>query len=515
MAQLPSLPTYPESYWLQSVKGLPSFTKLQHDVEADVAVIGGGISGITTAYLLAKEGYNVTLLEAGKLLHGTTGHTTAKITAQHNLIYDELIKQEGKEKASLYFQANQEALRFIEHTVNQHAIDCGLLKQDAYVFTHSDDYIRKLENEMTAYESLGIPGALLDHIPLTSVPSKAAIKMNDQAQFHPLRYLEALVREISEAGGHLYEGTTAVDIEKGQHPKVLTADGHTVTCKHVAICSHFPFYDGTSFFFARMHAERSYALGVKSTIDYPGGMYITAENPTRSIRSATAEDGSPLLIIGGENHKTGQGICTIEHYEALQEYAARQVHAEQIVYRWSAQDLVTGDKIPYIGRATDAESKSNIYVATGYKKWGMTTGTAAAMIISDLIQEKENRYTELFSPSRPLSAKTLKNLVVDNFDVAKHLIGGKLEMVLRKPEDLEPDEGAPVTMNGRRAGAYRDKEGKLYIVDTTCTHMGCEVEWNNGERSWDCPCHGSRFSITGEVMEGPAEKPLPLLSEQH
>lgn len=515
MAKLPPLPTYPESYWLQSLKGLPAYSKLQHDTEADVAVIGGGISGITTAYMLAKAGLSVVLLEAGKLLHGTTGHTTAKITAQHDLIYDELIKQEGQEKASLYFQANQDALRFIERAVNQHAIDCGFLKQDAYVFTNSEDYIRKLENEMAAYDALGIPGAYLDHIPLTNLPAKAAVKMNDQAQFHPLRYLEALVREFTEAGGHVYEGTTAIDIEKGELPTVRTVDGHAITCRHVAICSHFPFYDGYGFFFARMHAERSYALGVKSNLDYPGGMYISAEDPKRSIRSATAEDGSPLLIIGGQKHKTGQGICTINHYEALQEYAAQQFNTEEILYRWSAQDLVTGDKLPYIGPITDAESKSNIYIATGYKKWGMTTGTAAAMIISDLIQEKENRYAELFSPSRSLSVKTLKNLVVDNFDVAKHLIGGKLEMVRRTPDDLERDEGAAVTLHGRRAGAYRDKEGKLYIVDTTCTHMGCEVEWNDGERTWDCPCHGSRFSIEGEVLEGPAERPLPRLSEQH
>lgn len=166
--------------------------------------------------------------------------------------------------------------------------------------------------------------------------------------------------------------------------------------------------------------------------------------------------------------------------------------------------------MPYIGRIT--ASSPNIYIATGFKKWGMTTGTAAAMIISDHIQEKSNENEELFSPSRSLSLKTVKNLAADNLDVAKHLIGGKLEMVRRKPEDLALDEGSAVTVHGFRAGAYRDNEGKLHIVDTTCTHMGCEVEWNDGERTWDCPCHGSRFSITGVVMEGPAEKPLKSLS---
>ena len=509
MKHIPPLPTYPESLWIQALEVLPSFSKLQHNIEADVVVVGGGISGITTAYMLTQAGFKVVLLEAGKLLHGTTGHTTAKLTAQHHLIYDELIKQDGKEKAALYYKANQDARKLMESLIEKHAIDCGLQAQDAYVFTNSDEYVQKLQNEISAYETLGITGAYLDQIPL-DVPAKAAVRMNGQAQFHPLQYMTALVKVIGESDCQLYEQSTAVDIQEGPHPKVVTADGYSVTCKHVVICSHFPFYDGLGLFFARMHAERSYVLGIKTDMTYPGGMYISAEEPSRSIRSAASSDGTPLLIIGGQNHKTGQGICTINHYEALQGYASQYFNATDIKYRWSAQDLVTGDKLPYIGRIT--ASSPNIYIATGFKKWGMTSSTAAATLISDLIQEKSNEYEELFAPSRSLSLKVVKNLVVDNLDVAKHLIGGKLEMVRRNPEDLAPDEGAAVTVHGKRAGAYRDKEGKLYIVDTTCTHMGCEVEWNDGERTWDCPCHGSRFSITGEVMEGPAEKPLKPVS---
>lgn len=508
---IPSLPTYPESLWIQAIEGLPSFPKLQHDIEADVAVVGGGIAGITTAYQLTQAGLKVALLEAGKLLNGTTGHTTAKITAQHNLIYDELMNQEGKEKAKLYYKANHDARQFIESLAEKHGIDCNLQAQDAYVFTNSDEYVQKLQNEMAAYESLGIPGAYLDRIPL-DVPAKAAVRMDAQAQFHPLQYMSALVKLLDESGCRLYEQSTAVDIQEGPRTKVVTAEGHSVTCKHVVVCSHFPFYDGHGFFFARMHAERSYALAIKTDTAYPGGMYISAEEPTRSIRSAASSDGTPLLIVGGQNHKTGQGICTINHYEALQGYASQYFGAKEIAYRWSAQDLVTGDKLPYIGRITS--SSPNVYIATGFKKWGMTSSTAAALLISDLIQERPNEYEELFAPSRSLALKTLKNLVVDNFDVAKHLIGGKLEMVRRKPEDLAPDEGAAVTVKGSRAGAYRDKEGELHIVDTTCTHMGCEVEWNDGERTWDCPCHGSRFSYTGEVMEGPAEKPLKSVSNE-
>lgn len=503
------LPTFPESLWIQAIVDLPSFPKLQQDIETDVAIVGGGITGIMTAYKLTQAGFKVVLLEAGKLLHGTTGHTTAKITSQHHLIYHELIQQEGKEKAALYYKANEDARKLIEALIKQHRIDCGLQAQDAYIFTNSDEYVQKLQDEISAYEALGIKGAYLDGIAL-NIPTKAAVRMDGQAQFHPLQYMKAIVNIIKKSSCELYEHTNAVDIEEGNNPKVVTADGYSVTCKHIVSCSHFPFYDGLGLFFTRLHAERSYALGIKSNLTYPGGMYISAEEPSRSIRSVTSSDGTPMLIIGGQNHKTGQGICTINHYEALQDYASKYFAAKDIVYRWSAQDLVTGDKIPYIGRITS--SSPNIYIATGFKKWGMTTSTVAAMLISDLIQEKSNEYEELFSPSRSMSMKTVKNLVVDNLDVAKHLIGGKLEMVRRNPADLAPDEGAAVTVHGKRAGAYRDKEGKLHIVDTTCTHMGCEVEWNDGERTWDCPCHGSRFSITGEVMEGPAEKPLKKVS---
>ncbi|MFD0959818.1 FAD-dependent oxidoreductase [Paenibacillus chungangensis] len=511
MTESNALPKFPESYWMDSVHGMTSFPKLSQSIDTEAVVVGGGITGITTAYLLARAGLKVVLLEADKLLHGTTGHTTAKITSQHDLIYDMLIKKAGKEKAALYYQANRDAMQFILHTIEQYDMDCGLSVEDAYVFTNSVDYIPDLESEMNAYSALGIEGEFVDSIPL-SIPAKAAVRMNKQAQFHPLRYLSTLIREIVKEGVDIYEGTTAVDVQKGSLPQVVTSEGHTVTCKYVVSCSHFPFYDGGGFYFAKMYAERSYVLGIKTEAEFPGGMYISAEEPKRSIRSAAMEDGSKLLLIGGQSHKTGQGICTINHYEMLGQYAVRHFQLQEIAYRWSAQDLITGDDMPYIGRIT--ESSPNIFVATGYKKWGMTSGTAAAMLISDLIMGRQNPYEQLFAPSRSMSLGTLKNLAVENADVAKHLIAGKLGMTYRTMEELGEDEGAIVRVQGRRAGAYKDSDGKLHLVDTTCTHMGCEVEWNDGDRTWDCPCHGSRFSISGEVIEGPADKPLKTIASQ-
>jgi glycine/D-amino acid oxidase-like deaminating enzyme/nitrite reductase/ring-hydroxylating ferredoxin subunit len=502
-----SLPSSLEPYWRTSVE-LPSFPKLEEDIHTDVAIIGGGISGITTAYLLAKNGVRVTLLEADRLLNGTTGHTTAKITAQHDIIYDELINHLGQEKAKLYYEACMEALRFIRSTIEQEAIDCDFIEQDAYIYTNSSSSLTKLINEWKAYEKLGIDGAFVESIPLP-IPVKAAVVMKNQAQFHPLKYLTKLVDAVVQAGGKIYEYTPAADIEQGQALTVVTRDKKRVTCEHVIICSHFPFYDG-GFYFSRMYAERSYVLAAKIAEQYPGGMYLSADNPKRSVRYTTM-NGENLILIGGENHKTGQGVPTMQHYEALQSFASQLFTVTDIPYRWSAQDLTTLDKVPYIGNMT--AGTPNIYVATGYRKWGMTNGTIAGLLLSDLVMGRDNRYRDLYTPSRFYADPSVKHFLTQNLDVAKHLIEGKVEVVVRNPEDLANGEGAVVVVNGKRSGAYKDENGTLFIVDTTCTHMGCELEWNSGDRTWDCPCHGSRFSIHGDVVEGPAKYPLNKIED--
>ncbi|MBD8498476.1 FAD-dependent oxidoreductase [Paenibacillus arenosi] len=503
------MPQFPESYWWDSIS-LPSFSKLSESSVAEIVVVGGGITGITAAYLLAKEGLNVMLVEAGRLLSSTTGNTTAKVTAQHDLIYDELIRNFGQEKAQLYYKANHEAMQFMKHIIQEHQIECDFSEQDAFIYTNSDKYIKKLEKEFAAYEKLGIPGDLVEQIALP-IPIQSALVMHKQAQFHPLKYASKLVQLFIQLGGTIYEHTTVETVETEDQPIVVTTEGQKITCKHVVSCSHFPIIDGKGFYFAKMHAERSYVIGIKSEKRYLGGMYLSADEPKRSIRAATLSNGEELILIGGESHTTGQGICTIKHYEALQAFAQSTFGIQEFPYRWSAQDFVTLDNLPYIGHISS--STPNIYVATGYRKWGMSTGTAAALLLRDMIIGKENAYQELYTPSRFHATTDVKNFIVQNVDVAKHLIGGKLQIIRKKPESLSNDEGAVVSVNGKRAGAYRDPKGNLHIVDTTCTHLGCEVEWNDGDRSWDCPCHGSRFSYDGAVLEGPATQPLKKVQQ--
>jgi glycine/D-amino acid oxidase-like deaminating enzyme/nitrite reductase/ring-hydroxylating ferredoxin subunit len=502
------LPQYPESYWRELE--FPTFPKLDKDITVDVAIVGGGITGITAAHILGQSNMKVALIEAGKILTGTTGHTTAKLTAQHGLIYDELINHFGVEKAKLYYEASSGALQFVKNLVTNSNIDCDFLDQDAYIYSTTEEYQQKLEKEKEAYDKLRITGALEGSIPF-QIDIKNVLKMSNQAQFHPTKYLTHLVKNLNNQV-QLFEYTTAEDIEdiESEKPVVVTRYGKRITCSYVIMASHFPFYDIPGLYFARMYAERSYVLGVKTDNPYPGGMYISADDPTRSIRF-TPYNGEDLLLIGGESHKTGQGIDTFKHYEALQQFAERTFSVKEIPYRWSAQDLITLDKIPYIGPVT--ETKQRILVATGYRKWGMTNGTAAAMVLSDFILGKQNGLLELYNPSRFESDPSLKKVISINADVAKHLIKGKLEYIPKSPNDLGKDEGAVVLVNGKRAGGYRDEHGALHLVDTTCRHLGCECEWNHGDRTWDCPCHGSRYSYDGEVLNGPALKPLKKIEE--
>jgi glycine/D-amino acid oxidase-like deaminating enzyme/nitrite reductase/ring-hydroxylating ferredoxin subunit len=497
------LPQFPEPYWRDAIN-IPKYKKLAEDINVDAAIVGGGITGITSAYLLAKEGLKVALLEAGSILNGTTGHTTAKITAQHDLIYDEYLHHFGEEKSRLYYEANMSGLTFIKNTVNDYNIDCDFSEEDAYLYSVTYKCAEKIEQEYKAYEKLGINGELVKNIPF-EIPTTAALVMKNQAQFHPLKYLAFLTKEFIKLGGMIYEQTTAINIEEDKRSTILTRDGHKVNCNHTLICSHFPFYDGLGFYFSRMYAERSYVLGVKTEKEFPGGMYLSVDETVRSLRSTTI-NGEKLVLIGGESHKTGQGINPILHYNVLETFADDVLGIQEYLYRWSAQDLITLDKLPYIGRIS--AKHPNILAATGYRKWGMTNGTAAALLMRDIVMETNNPYEELYSPSRFNSDPSIKNFIVQNADVAAHLIEGKLDLTYKKIDELKNDEGAVVRVNGKRAGAYKDLEGCIHLVDTTCTHLGCEVEWNDGDRTWDCPCHGSRFSIDGNVVEGPALQSL-------
>ncbi len=497
---------FPKSYWLEH--RVPSFPPMIEDEKTEVGVIGGGIVGILTAYHLAKAGKKVVLVEGNQFLRGVTGHTTAKISAQHGLIYGHLLSTFGKEEARLYYEANLEGRDIIYDIAQRLAIDCGLEEKDAVVFASSAKAVKKIEAEARAYETLEIDGVLsYGNLAELSFPVDAALSMRHQAQFHPVQFLSPLLEEIEKLGGVVYEQTRAVQISKDE-TIVHMENGAQLTCDSIVIATHYPFNDFNGLYFSKLSIERSYALAAKTKGPIPQAMYLSVDSPSRSLRPVTDANGEDWLLIGGDNHQTGKSKApTQTHFEHLEAFGRKWFGLEEAPYRWSAQDMTTLDQVPYIGQMT--ASSENIYVATGFNKWGMAIGALAGRLITDLILEKPNRYTDLFDPTRSkVKIADLKAFAKKNTAVAKDIVTTKTQRPALTPEDLAFDEGGLVFVDGKKAGGYRDPEGEVHLVKTTCTHMGCGLRWNNAERSWDCACHGSRFSYKGEVLNGPAVKPL-------
>ncbi|EPY2283359.1 FAD-dependent oxidoreductase [Clostridium sporogenes] len=496
-----------KSYWLDSTPET-DYPVLNEDITVDITVIGAGIVGITTSLLLKKEGFKVALIDADKICQGTSGHTTAKITSQHHLIYDKLITEMGIEKAQKYADANEFAINFIENIVNEYSIDCDFHRLPAYIYTEDENFVSSIKKEAEAALSLGLKAKFLDSIPI-SLPVKAALCFENQAQFHPRKYLLDLADKIPGDGSHIFENTKIVDIDSYNSCVCTTDNEKKISSSKIIVASHFPCYDALGLYFARLSPRKSYVLAVETKEDFPKGVFINAEEPGRSLRCQNYK-GSKIVLVGGEGHKTAHGENTLTHYKNLKSFAEKTFNIDNILYYWSTQDYMTVDGVPYIGHLTS--STKNIYVATGFGEWGMTNGTAAATLLKDLITNKENSWKDLYNPSRPMTSSSIKNLFTLNIDVAKELVKGKLQGA-PNTLDLNNDEGKVVTIDGRKYGAYKDNTGNIHLVDNTCTHLGCELKWNDAEKSWDCPCHGSRFSYEGDIIEGPAVHKLNHFKE--
>ncbi|MDI2585989.1 FAD-dependent oxidoreductase [Psychrobacillus sp. NEAU-3TGS] len=498
------LPGESESYWLAN-KELPLFPKLSEDIEVDVAIVGAGLTGITAAYLLSQIGRKVIVIEGTNILKGTTGFTTAKVTAQHGPIYQQLINTFDEQKARLYYDANTEAKDFIQRTIEQLNIHCDFETLPAYIYADTEEGAEEIEKEMEAYNALGIQGATLTKDTGLPYTVKQALKLENQGQFHPIKYAKALMEKAIENGVQFFEESRAKTVKSNT---VELMEGQKITANKILVCSHFPFNDGDGLYFARMHSERSYALASIAPTNYPKGMYINVEKPTRSVRTAIGNDGKRYLLIGGEGHVTGRFEGdTNANYETLAAFGREQFKVSHYDYRWSAQDLITLDQLPYVGTMT--AGKTDVLVATGYAKWGMTNSTVAAKIMADLVLEKENRYIDLYNPARSkMKKEDIKSFAKNNASVAKELVKGKTEIPDLKLEDIQTGSGDIIMLDGKKVGAYKDDQGKVYLVKPACTHMGCNVSFNSAESSWDCPCHGSRFSYNGDVIEGPAFEPL-------
>jgi glycine/D-amino acid oxidase-like deaminating enzyme/nitrite reductase/ring-hydroxylating ferredoxin subunit len=369
-------------------------------------------------------------------------------------------------------------------------------------YTERHQHVADIEREVEAARKLGLAAQFATTAPLP-YPVQAAIRLDNQLHFHPRRYCLGLARQVVAQGGSVHEHTRACGVESGSSGvAVRTGDG-TIHADRAVLATHMPFLDRGGFF-ARAHPYRSYALAARLRHAVPDGMYISVEDPTRSLRPAPAG----RLIVGGEGHKTGHETDTRRHYAALESWARENFDVESIDYRWSAQDHHTVDGYPYVGQLTAREER--IFVATGFRKWGMTNGTAAARILADRILGRDNPWADAFDATRIAPGASASTFLLENLGVARHFVADRVA-ALRAPaaDTLAPGEGGIARHNGVRAACYRDEKGLLHAVSMTCTHLGCQVSFNTAERTWDCPCHGSRFDIEGRVLEGPAVKDLP------
>ncbi|MDY7005733.1 MAG: FAD-dependent oxidoreductase [Cyanobacteriota bacterium] len=489
----------PVSFWIDSTPNT-NFTQFIDNVVVDVAIVGGGIAGLTAAILLKRAGKTVAVIEANHIAAGVSGHTTAKVTSLHRTIYADLIKEIGLEKARIYGESNQAAVEFVATMVAQEQIDCDFSREKAYTFARHQDDLSQIEAEVEAAVKLGLPATFAQETSLP-FPIAGAVQFENQAKFHPRKYLLHLANQIQGGGSYIFEETRVKTAEEGTPCQVTTNKG-VVNATDVIVTTNLPILD-RGLFFAKTYPKRSYIVGAHiDPAKAPEGVFIGVGNDTHSLRTTPTQDGGMLLMIGGIGHKTGDTVNTEKYYLDLENYGLSNFGIETFDYRWSSQDMISFDNIPYIGKLTPANE--HIYVATGFSLWGMSNGTMSGMLLSDLIQGKQNPWSELYDATRAtpfLSATSIK----ENADVAKHWVADRLKGLQDSSvSEVGAGEGKLLSIDGEKIGAYRDDSGTLHAVSAVCPHLGCIVEWNSAEKSWDCPCHGARFNCEGEVLRAPA-----------
>lgn len=491
-----NLPGKPISLWLDTTPHT-NFPPLQSGLVVDVAIIGGGIVGLTAATLLKEQGETVAVLEATRIVEGVSGNTTAKITSLHTLIYAYLIEHFGQAKAQAYAQANQMAIEQIAEFVGTKQIDCQFRRTSAYTYSDAEEDVEKIEAEVEAALKLGLPAVLTDETPLP-FPVKTAVRFDNQAQFHPRRYLLTLAQDIPGDGSYLFENTRVLDYTDDD-PCLVTTEQGTIQARDVIVASHFPLND-KGLYATRLKPHRSYVLAARLTTPVPQGMFITPDS-AHTMRYQPTDVGD-YLLVGGEGHIVGEGGDTVARYQRIEQWLRRQFSVDTISYRWSTQDNQSLDKLPYVGRYSPIAQ--HVYVATGFGGWGMTNSTAAGLLLRDLIVGRENPWAELYDPNR-INLTSVPQFVKNSASVAKHFVGDRLNVA----DEVAAGEGKIVQTEDKGAIAiYKTEDGIIFALSPACTHMGCFVQWNPAEKSWDCPCHGSRFAADGQVIHGPALQDL-------
>lgn len=495
-----------DSLWINSTYNIDNFETLNEDLDTDICIIGAGIFGITCAYYLSKLGFKVVVLEKDTIGKKTTGNTTGKITSLHGLFYDYLISSYGEKFAKDYLYANEEAIKNIKDIIDKENIKCDFEYQNNYVYTTSNDEVRAIKKEVQAVNSLDFN---CEYVTKCGLPFdiSGAICFKNQAQFNPLKYLFGLCDCIEACGNKIYTNSTAFDVKVDGDYYLTYVSDYVVKSKYVIMASHYPFINFPGLYFTKMYQSTSYVIAIDPKKSLFNGMYINFTNPIFSYRTAKYM-GKNLLLIAGADHKTGQSGSFMDTYGILENEARKFYPNCDILFSWNTRDCISLDKIPYVG--SYSTSMPNMFIATGFKKWGMTLSNVAANIIVDKICKKPNRYDYVFYSNRLKPVKNIdefKNVLVQS---TNSLVINKIKHVNTNFDDIKNNSGGIIEINGQKVGIYKDDDGKVFAVKPICTHLGCLLSWNDVDKTWDCPCHGSRFDFRGKNLYEPAFKDLEV-----
>jgi glycine/D-amino acid oxidase-like deaminating enzyme/nitrite reductase/ring-hydroxylating ferredoxin subunit len=493
------------SPWVDTLEAPPLGDTSFRDESPDVVVVGAGIVGVTTALLLQQAGKRVTVIEAVRLTESVTTHSTVKVTVGHGTLYSKIARKRGIEAAQVYADANTAGFKMILQLAQELRLECMLEHGHPHVvYAEKDDEVGQVEDEAGTAQRLGLDVSLTDEVPLPLAVERA-VRFESQAHFHPGRYLAGLAEAFVAAGGVLVEGARATGVdERGGGCDIDTAAGR-LSAEHVVIATQYPFLN-RGLHFSQLKARRSYGIAGVLPDGVEAGMTINVGSPTHSTRSATL-GGEELLIVVGEGHEVGHVRDTDERWVKLQNWARERFGVTNFRYHWSAEEISTLDHVPFVGQI--AVGSPRILTASGFDGWGMTNGTAAAIMMRDAILGRDNPWLATFDARRAqTSVPPAKEFVKHNVRVARTWLKDRAGLPQGDPNEMRPGDAAILEVDGQQTAAYRDEQGQLHAVSAICTHMKCRVEWNAGETSWDCPCHGSRFSQDGEVLHGPASTPL-------
>jgi glycine/D-amino acid oxidase-like deaminating enzyme/nitrite reductase/ring-hydroxylating ferredoxin subunit len=507
MPQPTTAPPRTTPYWSDSAS-MPVFPKLANDLRVDVLVVGSGLTGLTAAYLLADAGKTVAVVERERCAQIDTGHTTAHLTMVTDKRLNDLVKRFGRDHAQAVWDAGLAAISQIDDIRRDHQIDCAFERVDGYLHGQrgnvTNEDVEALKNDAVLATDMGFDATFVDSVPLMSVPG---IRFDNQARFHPRKYLAGLVGVLQKMGVQIFEHSTADEFSAD--PLCARVNGHRVTCDDVVIATHNPLVGvknivTATVFQTKLALYTSYVVaGRVPAGTVPDALFWDTADPYHYLRLDRHRDFD-VVIFGGEDHKTGQAANPSECYRRVEDALTSLLPQVEITHRWSGQVIETPDGLPYIGEMT-----SHQYSGTGYCGNGITFGTLTAMMATDAILKQPNPWVDLFDPGRKAVVRGAWEYLKQNKDYPYYLIRDRFAGAEGKSlRAVKPGSGKVIEQNGQKVAAYRDDQGNVTVRSATCTHMGCIVGWNDAERTWDCPCHGSRFKTNGDVISGPAETPL-------